>query len=48
LTLRQIKVRILALPRDSDTWAVLINQHEKAQGHGRAAELEAMHARFKP
>jgi hypothetical protein len=41
-------VRLLALPRESPTWAVLLEQQEKADQRRKVADLDDILARFKP
>lgn len=48
LTLRQIAVRIEALPPDAHLWAVLRDEREKSKRKQEAAELQAMHNKFRP
>jgi hypothetical protein len=51
LSLRQIKVRLLALPHEppnrAPTWDVLLAEQEKAQAARQVSEIEDVLARFK-
>lgn len=48
LTLRQVWVRLVAMPAEAGWWGILRAEHEKAEAAQQESEIKSLLAQFQP